>query len=357
MTDVRALTSDYEQWLRTQIPVDDTELDRKHHEMAADEFRFFRGTYYLWLVRVAKHLPDVLGSSVVPIVGDLHVENFGTWRDRDQFRRWGVNDLDELSRGAWQLDLLRLAVSAVLTPRIALDEHAICTEVLGAWRAAVPRAALDLDEDGAGHLRHLVPSHAPVEAFYADLSKGPEVRVPHAVEAAAVRVAEPGWMPTWHAHVAGTGSLGHLRAAGVGPASDGTLHAREAKQLGPGSCVWAATKASHLPTFDETLYPSVVRAVRGPAGATRVDDWQVRDLAPDVVRIDLAGLHPHDAGRLLRAMARAAADVHGSDAHAFAVAQGEVWDVADFAAAVRTMVEVTRADWAEFSRPGGGRSP
>jgi len=28
-------------------------------------------------------------------VGDLHVENFGTWRDAEGRLIWGVNDFDE----------------------------------------------------------------------------------------------------------------------------------------------------------------------------------------------------------------------------------------------------------------------
>jgi len=32
-------------------------------------------------------------------VGDLHVENFGTWRDAEGRLIWGVNDFDE----AWRL--------------------------------------------------------------------------------------------------------------------------------------------------------------------------------------------------------------------------------------------------------------
>ena len=49
---------------------------------------------------------------MVLAIGDLHLENFGTWRDAEGRLVWGINDFDE----AWALpytnDLIRLATSA-----------------------------------------------------------------------------------------------------------------------------------------------------------------------------------------------------------------------------------------------------
>src|SRR5881394_1425899 len=118
MAEARALTHDYERWLAEQVTLVPAELERKHAEMSADEYRFLRGTYYLWLVRAVELVPDAFATAPVPLVGDLHVENYGTWRDHEQIRRWGVNDLDELARGPWLLDLVRLAASAVLAPHL-----------------------------------------------------------------------------------------------------------------------------------------------------------------------------------------------------------------------------------------------
>ena len=311
--DVHALTEDYERWLAGVIELVPSGLEKKHEVLASGGLPFLRGTYYLWLVRVAELLPEVLAAPEVAIVGDLHVENFGTWRDRDQVRRWGVNDLDELATGPWLLDLLRLATSAVLTPHIDLHTHDICEELLTAYAEAQPGAAVDLTGSDSGHLAELVPEFKDPDRFYARLAEGEPTRVPAPVATAAAGVAEPGWRPTWHEHEAGTGSLGHRRAVGVGPAADGTPHAREAKQLGPGTAVWAARHLRDGPRGDD-LYWRVEDAVRGPAGATRVESWQIRDLAPDVVRIELSGLARHHARRLLRSMARAVADVHGADA-------------------------------------------
>ena len=109
--EVRDLTRDFEEWLAGVIDLVPSGVEEKHRALAHGVLEFLRGTYYLWLVRVAEELPEVYSRPAVLVVGDLHVQNFGTWRDREQVRRWGVNDLDELATGPWLLDLLRLAAS------------------------------------------------------------------------------------------------------------------------------------------------------------------------------------------------------------------------------------------------------
>ncbi|MCW2754540.1 MAG: hypothetical protein JWQ32_1951 [Marmoricola sp.] len=352
MADVHELTSAYESWLGARIPLEQSELDRKHAEMAAHEYRFLRGSYYLWLVRIGELLPETLDSTRLPAVGDLHVENFGTWRDRDQVRRWGINDFDELATGAHLPDLVRLATSAVLAPHITLADKDVCRVVLEAWSSSAPRVAVDLEEKGAGHLRTLVPGFDDADRFYERLAEGAPAQVPPAVAAAAMGVAENGWTPTWHVHLAGTGSLGHRRVVGVGPSADGTQHAREAKQLGPGTSEWLeTTKPGHpWPTTADALFERVRSAIRGPAAAVRVEGWHVRDLAPDIVRIELAGLDHHDSERLLTAMAQATADVHGCDPERFAQAIGaaDALGTSGFRDAVETMVASTKADYAAY---------
>jgi hypothetical protein len=339
------LTRDFEQWLAGVIELVPAGLEEKHRVLASGELEFLRGTYYLWLVRVAEELPEVHSRPAVPIVGDLHVQNFGTWRDREQVRRWGVNDLDELATGPWLLDLLRLATSAVLAPHLHLDDHDVCAELLTAYAGAEPGPAADVTGARSTHLAALVPEFKDPERFYARLAEGEPAHVPARVAKAAASVAEPGWTPTWHEHDAGTGSLGHRRAVGVGPAADGTPHAREAKQLGPGTAVWAARHIDHPPRPGD-LYGLVQEAVHGSAGATRVEAWQVRDLAPDVVRIELAGLPRHHERQLLRSMARAVADVHGAEPQSGRLAREDAGrlDAKELVALVSTMQKVSRRD-------------
>ncbi len=47
-------------------------------------------------------------------MGDLHIENFGTWRDLEGRLIWGINDVDEAYPVRYPNDLVRLAASAFL---------------------------------------------------------------------------------------------------------------------------------------------------------------------------------------------------------------------------------------------------
>ena len=66
-------------------------------------------------------LAIVASIAIVPIlllvllaVGDLHVENFGVWRDSQQRLVWGINDFDDACELPFTSDLVRLAASALL---------------------------------------------------------------------------------------------------------------------------------------------------------------------------------------------------------------------------------------------------
>ncbi len=124
MPDIRAATAAYEKWLGARVPLIAPDLARKHDAMRGDRFSFMRATYYRW----AQLWPDACeheaGAPRVLAVGDLHVDNFGTWRDAEGRLVWGVNDLDEAWRLPFTNDLIRLAVSA----RIAVEEHALALD-------------------------------------------------------------------------------------------------------------------------------------------------------------------------------------------------------------------------------------
>lgn len=47
-------------------------------------------------------------------VGDIHFQNYGTWRDVDGRLAWGVNDYDEAAKMTFVLVLVRLARSTLL---------------------------------------------------------------------------------------------------------------------------------------------------------------------------------------------------------------------------------------------------
>src|SRR5476649_440414 len=107
-------TRQFEAWLRRHIPVVEADLAYKHEQMRADPFLFFRATFYRWAQLWPEHCPTLAQSPEVLAVGDLHIENFGTWRDAEGRLVWGVNDVDEVCRLPYTQDLVRLATSACL---------------------------------------------------------------------------------------------------------------------------------------------------------------------------------------------------------------------------------------------------
>ena len=349
MRSAQKVTVDYEAWLRQQIPVVDDDLESKHSQMKADEFTFFRATYYLWLVRVAEQVPDVLNASPASIVGDLHAENFSTWRADSGDMRWGVNDLDELARGAWLLDPLRLATSAALSPHVDLKAKDIANLVLEGYASASGGPSPRLSD--AQHLAALVPKFKDSDAFFHKLATGAVTTDVEAdVQHAAADTVAGAWSPTWHVRRAGAGSLGHRRVAGVGRVASGWA-AREAKQLDPGTAAWAQSYSSRLPVPAPDLYPGVARAVRASRTSVRVHGWQLRALAPDEVRVELSGLADADVTLVLTSMAAAMAAVHGVDRPALAKAQKEAaaLDRDVFHGYVKTMKQTIEQDF-ESSR-------
>src|SRR5256886_3236821 len=90
-----AATTRYEAWLAERIPLVKPDLELKHHAMSAGIFPFLRATFYRWAARWRALVGDVAAAPTVLAVGDLHAENFGTWRDAEGRVVWGVNHFDE----------------------------------------------------------------------------------------------------------------------------------------------------------------------------------------------------------------------------------------------------------------------
>src|SRR5271156_4372311 len=107
-------TKKYEDWLRFHIRIVEPDLRFKHEQMAASLFPFFRATFYRWLQIWPEECADLAKVPHILSVGDLHVENFGTWRDTEGRLVWGVNDFDEANVFPYTMDLVRLATSALL---------------------------------------------------------------------------------------------------------------------------------------------------------------------------------------------------------------------------------------------------
>ena len=82
-------TESYERWRAGRIPVVQSDLETKHKLMAESAFVLLRGTYYRFAKQFFARERSLAQAPQTVAVGDLHIENFGTWRDRDGRLAWG----------------------------------------------------------------------------------------------------------------------------------------------------------------------------------------------------------------------------------------------------------------------------
>ncbi len=356
---IQKATSDYEAWLRTHLQLIPGDLAKKHQELACAKgpFSFFRATFYRWMTlwpkvcRNLKRAPTVLG------VGDLHVENFGTWRDQEGRLIWGINDFDEAFPLPYTLDLVRLATSAILAigeDDLWLDPEDAIDAFLSGYTAALTNGGsiFVLSEHNVW-LRNMVTGDLrdPV-AFWHKLKRWPDVtRIARDARTGIMRMLPKDARPLRIvARQAGLGSLGRERYVMLA-AWHGALIAREAKALAPSACVWAGYTAPRSATihYDRVLH-SAVRAC-DPHVAVH-GKWLVRRLAPDCSRVDLAA-HKKNADeelRLMEAMGHETANIHlGTPKIAKPIlkdlhARPKDW----LSRAAHEMVERVREDWTQW---------
>jgi uncharacterized protein (DUF2252 family) len=74
-------TTSYEKWVASCIPLDRHALSFKHKQMTMGLFPFLRATFYRWVQIWRETAGEAAGAPSLLAVGDLHLENFGTWRD------------------------------------------------------------------------------------------------------------------------------------------------------------------------------------------------------------------------------------------------------------------------------------
>src|ERR1700723_254671 len=174
-------TKQYEDWLRQHVRIVEPDLRFKHEQMSAALLPFFRATFYRWLqvwpevCSALDRVPHILS------VGDLHVENFGTWRDTDGRLVWGVNDFDEAASYPYTMDLVRLATSALLAAqeeRLALKANDSAEPILTRYERRIDQGGRPFVlEEEHGWLRAIAESKLrdPV-VFWQKMDRLPTVR-------------------------------------------------------------------------------------------------------------------------------------------------------------------------------------
>jgi len=305
-------TTQYESWLSRHLHLLAPDLELKHRQMRSAPFPFLRATYYRWAQTWEKVCGDAARAPRVLAVGDLHVENFGTWRDIEGRLIWGINDFDEAWRLPYTNDLVRLAASALLA-RMGCELKTGIGAILKGYTDALTaggRPYILAEHHPA--LRHMATArlHDP-EPYWSKLHALPEVKEPPpagAVKALTRLMPERGLQ--WRAvhRVAGLGSLGRERYVAIGEWHGGSV-AREAKALAPSACVWAEQGKGTAPIQYQEILDCAVRC-RDPFVRLQ-KRWIVRRLAPDCSRIELSALpKERDEIRLLHAMGWETANIH-----------------------------------------------
>lgn len=346
----------FEKWLGAQLPILRQDLRLKHQLMAEAEFPFFRATFYRWLQLWPEICADLSKAPKVLAVGDLHIENFGTWRDLEGRLIWGVNDLDEVFPSSFAIDLVRLATSAYL----AIDAEHLCMPKRDASEAIEEgyRDALSaggkpfiLAEDHQWlRLMALSKLRDPVR-FWDKLTRLPPftAKPPDEVRVLLEESLPPKSTYQLKRRIAGLGSLGHPRILALSSAS-GAFIAREAKAIRPSASVWHS-KTSKSVIYGQKLAISCLR-VLDPFVHFH-DRWLVRRLAPDCSRIELAALSAErDEARLLYSMGWETANMHFGSPEAIPQIKRDLrqrksrW----LHKAAKAMCGATREDWKDWRK-------
>ena len=309
-------TKQYEDWLRQHVRIVEPDLRFKHEQMSAALFPFFRATFYRWLqvwpevCSALDRVPHILS------VGDLHVENFGTWRDTDGRLVWGVNDFDEACLFPYTIDLVRLATSALLAAReerLAMKAKESAAAILEGYERALTEGGRPFVlEESHEWLREIAESKLrdPV-LFWQKMDRLPTVKaeIPESArEAIEHLLPEPGIRYRLARRRAGMGSLGRVRLVAIAEWKGGRI-AREAKALTGSALLWLNPKQAPA----EILYAAILRrAVRCPDPYVQMrGHWIVRRLSPHCSRIELDALGTSRSEcRLLEAMGRETANIH-----------------------------------------------
>jgi hypothetical protein len=318
--DIVEATRRFEAWLKRRITVVGPDLRYKHEQMRADPFLFFRATYYRWAQLWMEHCPKLARAPEVLAVGDLHLENFGTWRDAEGRLVWGVNDFDEAHPMAFPNDLVRLAVSALLaaesSPRFKLKPGEVCARIADGYRNEIERGGEpfvlmeshpELCKMALQDLRQPAPFWECLEAKTIPLKGDP----PDSVRKALAKILPDGAEPEYRVLKTpkGLGSLGRRRYLALVDWQGGKM-AREAKSVVASACLWATgERAGKGNPWLEKIVRSAVRCADPYYEVRR--NWLVRRLGPDCSRIDIDELvHHEDLASLLYCMGQETANIH-----------------------------------------------
>jgi hypothetical protein len=369
MRDIVQSTTEFESWLRTQITLRDDDLQVKHNKMSEQLFEFFRATFYRWCEGWNQTCPEWAKAELVVAVGDLHIQNFGSWRDGRGRLIWGVNDYDEVATLSFAIDLVRLAASSELAAEIIPDCELTLSEICEAIRDGY-LAGLE----GGGEPFVLERRHAwllrivravlkePKRFWKGWLNKtqpAPEDKIPQRLAALLREALPPGaeieFREMKRGLTKGLGSLGHERFFSYTEHQGGPM-AAEGKSVALSAALWASGEAK-----GELQIEKILRAKTRPFGPGTMirNGWLIRPLMSDCGVIDLSLLNvdedpmtvSHDQDRILTAMGFEIANLHLLSTPVDRLKKAiSDFRVPVFRKTVETMIDLVRADYRAWKK-------
>jgi len=354
---IQKATRRYEKWLGQHTKLSPSGLKLKHKAMAVDQFSFVRAIFYRWIELWPAVCIELGRAPQVLAIGDLHIANFGTWRDTEGRLVWGINDFDEAARLPFTQDLVRLATSALLAVserHLSLSPRSICNSIIQGYRDGLDNGGrpVVLEEEHAW-LRHIALGELRnPEGFWARICRMPSCAAsvsPAIRRALESFLPQPGMKYRLVRRVAGLGSLGRQRVVALAHYRGGYI-AREAKAMAPSAAFWASQQKGAGLLYSQILS----HAVRCPDPFLRLcGNWLIRRISPDCSRIELDQIEKGgNELRLLYTMAWETANVHlGSEPEIKRVRRdlGQLhsnW----LLAAAKQMSKVVHADWTEWRK-------
>ena len=140
---------------------DPERLKIKYERMRSDPFAFLRGTCHLFYERLAAaKLPA--SAPRVWICGDLHLENFGSYKGNSRLAYFDLNDFDQAALAPASWDLVRMLTSVLVGAKTlsisASEARALCAVFLDEYASslALGKAFWVESETAGGVIRKLL---------------------------------------------------------------------------------------------------------------------------------------------------------------------------------------------------------
>lgn len=296
MRDIADSTRAFERWMKARTDVAKSQLDRKHRKMADGAFPFLRATFYRWVEQWRDICPGLAtrDADVLLAVGDIHVENFGVWRNSLGQHVWGVNDFDEACELPFTSDLTRLASSVLLAAEqqhVKVSTSRTCQWIIDGYCSAIRKGGGPFLVHEHRTLRALTSNTAETPAaFWKEKLSSKEfkpTKVPKSLAAMFRASFPPGAALVFgeQRSPGGLGSLGRRRyTALMNRSGKRPREAREAKALVPSAFYWVAGE----PEMRSQTATLLQHAIRSPDPYFQVHDkWLIRQCAPDIAKIEL----------------------------------------------------------------------